>query len=104
VGSRLLRISPPPFYFPIPIPSFNLSLTIMSRPQVSIDRLTPRRATVEPREAMNCKSCRKRKVSIASPNSPQTTRNADAGTAMLTWQSNANANANTHANAIPDQM
>jgi hypothetical protein len=34
----------------------------MSRPQVSIDRLTPRRATVEPREAMNCKSCRKRKV------------------------------------------
>lgn len=34
----------------------------MSRPQVSIDRLTPRRATVEPRETMNCKSCRKRKV------------------------------------------
>lgn len=37
----------------------------MSRPQVSIDRLTPRRATAEPREAMNCKSCRKRKVGIA---------------------------------------
>ncbi|KAJ5665680.1 uncharacterized protein N7477_008128 [Penicillium maclennaniae] len=34
----------------------------MSRPQVSIDRLTPRRATVEHREAMNCKSCRKRKI------------------------------------------
>ncbi|KAJ5144040.1 uncharacterized protein N7515_002827 [Penicillium bovifimosum] len=34
----------------------------MSRPQVSIDRLTPRRATVEPRESMNCKSCRKRKI------------------------------------------
>lgn len=34
----------------------------MSRPQISIDRLMPRRATVEPREAMNCKSCRKRKV------------------------------------------
>ncbi|KAJ5238609.1 hypothetical protein N7468_003228 [Penicillium chermesinum] len=34
----------------------------MSRPQVSIDRLTPRRATIEPREAMNCKSCRKRKI------------------------------------------
>ncbi|KAJ5304719.1 uncharacterized protein N7443_004379 [Penicillium atrosanguineum] len=34
----------------------------MSRLQVSIDRLTPRRATVEPREAMNCKSCRKRKI------------------------------------------
>ncbi|KAJ5653426.1 hypothetical protein N7490_000429 [Penicillium lividum] len=34
----------------------------MSRPQVSIDRLMPRRATIEPREAMNCKSCRKRKI------------------------------------------
>ncbi|CAI7616895.1 unnamed protein product [Penicillium bialowiezense] len=34
----------------------------MSRPQVSIDRLTPRRVTVEPRETMNCKSCRKRKI------------------------------------------
>ncbi|KAI9376542.1 type I 3-dehydroquinase-domain-containing protein [Aspergillus egyptiacus] len=33
----------------------------MSRPTVSIDRLTPRRATAEPRESMNCKSCRKRK-------------------------------------------
>lgn len=38
----------------------------MSRPQVSIDRLTPRRATVEPRETMNCKSCRKRKVRLLS--------------------------------------
>ncbi|GAD95508.1 hypothetical protein PVAR5_4151 [Paecilomyces variotii No. 5] len=28
----------------------------MSRPQVSIDRLAPRRVTSEPREAMNCKS------------------------------------------------
>ncbi|KAH8428830.1 transcription factor domain-containing protein [Aspergillus melleus] len=34
----------------------------MSRPQVSIDRLTPRRVTAEPRESMNCKSCRKRKI------------------------------------------
>ncbi|KAL3480007.1 fungal-specific transcription factor domain-containing protein [Aspergillus californicus] len=34
----------------------------MSRPTVSIDRLTPRRATAEPRESMNCKSCRKRKI------------------------------------------
>ncbi|KAE8350343.1 hypothetical protein BDV28DRAFT_159691 [Aspergillus coremiiformis] len=34
----------------------------MSRPQVSIDRLTPRRVNVEPRESMNCKSCRKRKI------------------------------------------
>lgn len=36
----------------------------MSRPQVSIDRLTPRRVHAEPRESMNCKSCRKRKVTI----------------------------------------
>ncbi|KAE8556405.1 hypothetical protein TMatcc_003767 [Talaromyces marneffei ATCC 18224] len=34
----------------------------MSRPQVSIDRLTPRRVMAEPRESMNCKSCRKRKI------------------------------------------
>ncbi|TPR03482.1 hypothetical protein CAN33_000355 [Aspergillus niger] len=34
----------------------------MSRPQVSIDRLTPRRVHAEPRESMNCKSCRKRKI------------------------------------------
>lgn len=34
----------------------------MSRPQISIDRLTPRRVNAEPRESMNCKSCRKRKV------------------------------------------
>ncbi|KAL4767663.1 fungal-specific transcription factor domain-containing protein [Aspergillus nidulans var. acristatus] len=34
----------------------------MSRPTVSIDRLTPRRVTAEPRESMNCKSCRKRKI------------------------------------------
>ncbi|KAL1965102.1 hypothetical protein VTN77DRAFT_6015 [Rasamsonia byssochlamydoides] len=34
----------------------------MSRPQVSIDRLTPRRVMTEPRESMNCKSCRKRKI------------------------------------------
>ncbi|KAB8228465.1 uncharacterized protein BDW43DRAFT_303833 [Aspergillus alliaceus] len=34
----------------------------MSRPQVSIDRLTPRRVIAEPRESMNCKSCRKRKI------------------------------------------
>lgn len=34
----------------------------MSRPQIGIDRLPARRASTEPREAMNCKSCRKRKV------------------------------------------
>ncbi|XXH03791.1 hypothetical protein Hte_010197 [Hypoxylon texense] len=35
---------------------------IMSRPQVGIERLPSRRLNSEPREAMNCKSCRKRKV------------------------------------------
>ncbi|PLB54362.1 Zn(II)2Cys6 transcription factor [Aspergillus steynii IBT 23096] len=39
-----------------------MSNVTMSRPQVSIDRLTPRRVTAEPRESMNCKSCRKRKI------------------------------------------
>ncbi|KAL1998906.1 hypothetical protein VTN02DRAFT_5400 [Thermoascus thermophilus] len=33
----------------------------MSHPQVTIDRLTPRRVGLEP-HAMNCKSCRKRKI------------------------------------------
>ncbi|KAL4978134.1 type I 3-dehydroquinase-domain-containing protein [Aspergillus desertorum] len=33
----------------------------------SIDRLTPRRVTAEPRESMNCKSCRKRKLKDAVP-------------------------------------
>ncbi|KAF7156543.1 hypothetical protein CNMCM6106_000575 [Aspergillus hiratsukae] len=36
--------------------------SVISRPAVSIDRLTPRRVTAEPRESMNCKSCRKRKI------------------------------------------
>jgi hypothetical protein len=34
----------------------------MSRPQVGIERLPTRRLSNEPRESMNCKSCRKRKV------------------------------------------
>ena len=34
----------------------------MSRPQIGIDRLPTRRVPNEPRESMNCKSCRKRKV------------------------------------------
>ena len=34
----------------------------MQRPQIGIDRLPVRRASNEPKEAMNCKSCRKRKV------------------------------------------
>ncbi|KAK7607230.1 fungal-specific transcription factor domain-containing protein [Phyllosticta paracitricarpa] len=33
-----------------------------TRPQVGIDRLPQRRLANEPREAMNCKSCRKRKI------------------------------------------
>lgn len=37
------------------------------RPQVGIDRLPARRQTNEPRESMNCKSCRKRKVRLAPP-------------------------------------
>ncbi|KAL7944693.1 fungal-specific transcription factor domain-containing protein [Trichoderma barbatum] len=32
------------------------------RPQVGIERLPTRNATLEPRESMNCKSCRKRKI------------------------------------------
>jgi hypothetical protein len=34
----------------------------ISRPQVGIERLPTRRLSNEPRESMNCKSCRKRKV------------------------------------------
>lgn len=34
----------------------------IARPQVGIERLPTRRMSNEPRESMNCKSCRKRKV------------------------------------------
>ncbi|KEY70374.1 hypothetical protein S7711_08960 [Stachybotrys chartarum IBT 7711] len=34
----------------------------ISRPQVGIERLPTRRLSNEPRESMNCKSCRKRKI------------------------------------------
>jgi hypothetical protein len=34
----------------------------LPRAQVSIERLPARRLSNEPRESMNCKSCRKRKV------------------------------------------
>jgi hypothetical protein len=34
------------------------------RPQVGIERLPARNVNSEPRESMNCKSCRKRKVSL----------------------------------------
>jgi hypothetical protein len=36
----------------------------ISRPQVGIERLPTRRMSNEPRESMNCKSCRKRKVPL----------------------------------------
>lgn len=45
-------VPPPPGIHPLP----------MSRPQVGIERLPARRMSNEPRESMNCKSCRKRKV------------------------------------------
>jgi len=41
----------------------------MSRSQIGIDRLPARRMTSEPRESMNCKSCRKRKVVVRASNS-----------------------------------
>ena len=41
----------------------------MSRSQIGIDRLPARRMTSEPRESMNCKSCRKRKVVVRAFNS-----------------------------------
>ncbi|KAL2131503.1 hypothetical protein VTI74DRAFT_4945 [Chaetomium olivicolor] len=39
-----------------------MPLAPMPRPQVSIERLPTRRLSNEPRESMNCKSCRKRKI------------------------------------------
>jgi hypothetical protein len=39
-----------------------LHAAAISRPQVGIERLPTRRLTNEPRESMNCKSCRKRKI------------------------------------------
>ncbi|KAM0574517.1 hypothetical protein ACHAP9_001219 [Verticillium nonalfalfae] len=39
----------------------------MTRPQVGIERLPTRRMSNEPRESMNCKSCRKRKIKYAVP-------------------------------------
>ena len=43
-----------------PLP--RMPLTPIPRPQVSIERLPTRRMSNKPRESMNCKSCRKRKV------------------------------------------
>lgn len=38
------------------------ALEVMSRPQIGIDRLPVKRGGAESKEAMNCKSCRKRKI------------------------------------------
>lgn len=49
---------------------------MMSRPQIGIDRLPVRRpSTNEPKEAMNCKSCRKRKVRAATKRSASVVAN-----------------------------
>ena len=37
---------------------------MLPRPQIGIERLQVRRPSNEPKEAMNCKSCRKRKVRV----------------------------------------
>jgi hypothetical protein len=47
-----MSVAPLPGVHPVP----------MSRPQVGIERLPTRRMSNEPRESMNCKSCRKRKI------------------------------------------
>ncbi|KAB5515218.1 fungal-specific transcription factor domain-containing protein [Coniochaeta sp. 2T2.1] len=44
-----------------PLPGIHQQVA-MSRPQVGIERLPTRRLSNEPRESMNCKSCRKRKI------------------------------------------
>ncbi|KAL2833303.1 type I 3-dehydroquinase-domain-containing protein [Aspergillus cavernicola] len=59
---RLLVGQNVPFDFSSRVSVSSCMHHIMSRPTVSIDRLTPRRVTAEPRESMNCKSCRKRKI------------------------------------------
>ena len=44
----------------------NADSSMMPRPQIGIERLQVRRPSNEPKEAMNCKSCRKRKVRLSS--------------------------------------
>lgn len=43
-------------------PGGDMADTMAARPQIGIDRLPMRRVGNEVKEAMNCKSCRKRKV------------------------------------------
>ena len=47
------------------------SANMQPRPQIGIERLQARRASNEPKEAMNCKSCRKRKVRSAIGTAPR---------------------------------
>jgi hypothetical protein len=58
------------------------ALSAMSRPQIGIDRLPTRRVSNEPREAMNCKSCRKRKVPPRNP--PNLKSTSDPGRSSAT--------------------
>ncbi|KAK2624932.1 hypothetical protein QTJ16_005301 [Diplocarpon rosae] len=51
--------TPPPS--PLPVPEA-AAAPVMSTVRVGIERLPPRRMSDEPRESMNCKSCRKRKI------------------------------------------
>ncbi|KKA26971.1 hypothetical protein TD95_004062 [Thielaviopsis punctulata] len=52
-------------YPPVDRPLSTSSIPVaIPRAQVGIDRLPGRRGSNEPREAMNCKSCRKRKVGL----------------------------------------
>ena len=67
---------------------------IMSRPQVSIERLPARRMSNEPRESMNCKSCRKRKVRTSTPGSilQKTNRFIDRSSAIASGRRARRAN------------
>lgn len=47
-------------------PGGDMADLMAARPQIGIDRLPMRRVGNEVKEAMNCKSCRKRKVGSKS--------------------------------------
>jgi hypothetical protein len=59
------------------------SPNMLPRPQIGIERLQARRASNEPKEAMNCKSCRKRKV--------RTLLELDCISTLLTLSARSNA-------------
>jgi len=58
---------PPSYSFAMSTEVSQSLAAAMARPQIGIDRLPARRVSNEPREAMNCKSCRKRKVGFSRP-------------------------------------